>query len=78
MCSTAQTGSDLKHDICEQGAEEFRDAKRSRDGVDGKMQPLPPSKRQRGVAFGSGVADEDDVYGMVSFTVSHLRNRTCR
>ena len=33
------------------------------------MQRLPPSKRQRGVAFGSGVADEDDVYGMVSFTL---------
>ena len=48
-----------------QGAEEFRVAKRARDGVGEKLQPLPPAKRQRGVAFGSGVADEDDVYGMV-------------
>ena len=51
-----------------QGAEEFRAAKRARDGVGEKLQPLPPAKRQRGVAFGSGVADEDDVYGMVSMT----------
>jgi len=56
-----------------QGAEEFRDAKRARDGVGEKLQPLPPAKRQRGVAFGSGVADEDDVYGMVSARHFHTR-----
>ena len=37
-----------------QGAEEFRDAKRTRDGVGEKLQPLPQAKRQRGIAFGSG------------------------
>ena len=58
-----------------QGAEEFRDAKRVRDGVGEKLQPLPPAKRQRGVAFGSGVADEDDVYGMVSWLLELLSSR---
>ena len=61
-----------------QGAEEFRDAKRARDGVGEKLQPLPPSKRQRGVAFGSGVADEDDVYGMVRPIALGYKVQGCR
>ena len=60
---------------CRQGAEEFRDAKRARDGVGEKLQPLPAAKRQRGVAFGSGVADEDDVYGMVSAQKPQIARR---
>lgn len=65
----------IDHSCCDQGAEEFRDAKRARDGVGEKLQPLPPAKRQRGVAFGSGVADEDDVYGMVSGQVTQISRR---
>ena len=44
-----------------QGAEDFRSAKRQRDDKPSKQ---PVGKRSRGVAFGSGVMDEDDVYGM--------------
>ena len=47
-----------------QGAEEFRAAKRGRDeGAPGKGQPRG-AKRARGVAFGSGVADEDGAFGI--------------
>lgn len=47
-----------------QGAEEFRMAKRGRDEeAPGKGQARG-AKRARGVAFGSGVADEDDAFGI--------------
>lgn len=48
-----------------QGAEEFRAAKRGRDGwAVGAAAPELSTKRARGVAFGSGAADEDDAFGI--------------
>jgi hypothetical protein len=48
-----------------QNAEEFRGAKRERDSSKGdNSEGLRTAKRARGVAFGSGVLDEDDVYGI--------------
>lgn len=44
-----------------QGAEDFRAAKKQR--VE-KPSTTKPAKRGPGVAFGTGVMDEDDVYGM--------------
>ena len=51
-----------------QGAEDFRTAKRQRDE---KPSTARPAKQGRGVAFGSGVMDEDDVYGMTDDYVTH-------
>ena len=45
-----------------QGAEDFRSAKRQRDAAPSSSSR--PAKKGPGVAFGSGVMDEDDVYGM--------------
>lgn len=44
-----------------QGAEDFRSAKRKQES---KPNKTPASKRTRGVAFGTGIMDEDDVFGM--------------
>lgn len=45
-----------------QDAEVFRAAKQGRE--DQQKSQQHPAKRSRGVAFGSGAGDEDDVYGM--------------
>jgi len=45
-----------------QGADDFRSAKRQREG--GEAGKQPGGKRGRGVAFGTGIMDEDDVYGL--------------
>lgn len=48
-----------------QGAEEFRVAKRGRgEDAPGNGQQPRGAKRARGVAFGSGLADEDDAFGI--------------
>ncbi len=44
-----------------QGAEDFRSAKRQRVAAPSSGRA---AKQGPGVAFGSGVMDEDDVYGM--------------
>ena len=49
--------------LMQQGAEEFRAAKRGRDAPP-ENKTRPGSKRTRGIAFGTGVLDEDDAYGM--------------
>lgn len=48
-----------------QGAEVFRAAKALRTAPPPQQRPAPGKQRQRGIAFGTGVGDEDDTYGMV-------------
>lgn len=44
----------------------FRAAKAARAAPQQQeQQPAPGKQRQRGIAFGTGVGDEDDTYGMV-------------
>lgn len=55
-----------------QGAEEFRGAKRQRpEGKDQKAGQADGRKRQRGVAFGTGAAEETDTYGYMEDYVTH-------
>ena len=49
--------------MLQQDAEVFRRAKSGQQGQ--AKPPAPGTKRTRGVAFGSGAADEDDSYGMM-------------
>lgn len=58
----------------------FRAAKAARAAQPPQQQrPAPGQQRQRGVAFGTGVGDEDDTYGMVrTATVGFMvQRRSC-
>ena len=59
--NTRRAGGSRSRPALLQGAEDFRAAKRGRDQPDPRV---PAAKRTRGVAFGTGVMDEDDVYGL--------------
>lgn len=54
-----------------QGAEEFRGAKRQRPEGDQKAGQVDGRKKQRGVAFGTGAAEETDTYGYMEDYVTH-------
>ncbi len=54
-----------------QGAEEFRGAKRQRPEGDQKAGQADGTKKRRGVAFGTGAAEETDTYGYMEDYVSH-------
>ena len=58
--------------LCDtQGAEDFRAAKRRREEKPGSQR----SRQGPGVAFGTGVLDEDDVYGMTDDYVVEPDNK---
>ena len=62
-----------------QDAEDFRAAKSAKASVPGKPHfsgQMPGNKRAHGVAFGSGVLDEDDTYGMMDDYVTTADNRS--
>ena len=54
-----------------QGAEEFRGAKRQRPEGDQEAGQADGRKKQRGVAFGTGAAEETDTYGYMEDYVTH-------